>query len=35
MLLTTGSYMGGHAVKIIGWGTDEESGEDYWLVANS
>lgn len=24
---------GGHAVKIIGWGT--ESGEDYWLVANS
>ncbi|CAM9758212.1 unnamed protein product, partial [Hapterophycus canaliculatus] len=31
----SGSYMGGHAVKIIGWGTDEESGEDYWLVANS
>jgi len=24
---------GGHAVKIIGWGTD--SGTDYWLVANS
>jgi len=24
---------GGHAVKIVGWGT--ESGEDYWLVANS
>ena len=24
---------GGHAVKIIGWGT--ENGEDYWLVANS
>jgi len=24
---------GGHAVKIIGWGTD--SGNDYWLVANS
>jgi len=24
---------GGHAVKIIGWGT--ESGTDYWLVANS
>merc|ERR1711982_19786 len=24
---------GGHAVKIVGWGT--ENGEDYWLVANS
>jgi cathepsin B len=24
---------GGHAVKIIGWGT--EAGTDYWLVANS
>jgi len=24
---------GGHAVKIVGWGT--ESGADYWLVANS
>jgi cathepsin B len=24
---------GGHAVKMIGWGTD--SGTDYWLVANS
>jgi len=24
---------GGHAVKIIGWGT--EDGTDYWLVANS
>eukprot|EP01092_Planopodium_desertum_P008124 TRINITY_DN33684_c0_g5_i1.p1 TRINITY_DN33684_c0_g5~~TRINITY_DN33684_c0_g5_i1.p1 ORF type:complete len:335 (+),score=108.13 TRINITY_DN33684_c0_g5_i1:3-1007(+) len=30
---TTGSYLGGHAVKIIGWGT--ESGTPYWLVANS
>jgi cathepsin B len=25
--------LGGHAVKIIGWGT--EGGYDYWLVANS
>jgi cathepsin B len=24
---------GGHAVKIVGWGT--EAGSDYWLVANS
>ncbi|CAN0413650.1 unnamed protein product [Ectocarpus sp. 13 AM-2016] len=30
-----GSFMGGHAVKMIGWGTDEASGEDYWLIANS
>lgn len=28
---------GGHAVKIIGWGTEEgiEKKTDYWLVANS
>jgi len=30
---TTGSLLGGHAVKFVGWGT--EGGEDYWLVANS
>jgi len=29
----TGAYAGGHAVKIIGWGT--ENGVPYWLVANS
>jgi len=29
----TGSYLGGHAVKIIGYGT--ESGLPYWLVVNS
>jgi cathepsin B len=29
----TGSYLGGHAVKIIGWGVD--SGTPYWTVANS
>lgn len=26
---------GGHAVRLIGWGTDEASGLDYWLAANS
>lgn len=28
-----GAYAGGHAVKILGWGT--ENGVDYWLCANS
>ena len=29
----TGSYLGGHAIKIIGWGV--EDGVKYWLCANS
>uniref|UniRef100_A0A1I7UE38 Pept_C1 domain-containing protein n=1 Tax=Caenorhabditis tropicalis TaxID=1561998 RepID=A0A1I7UE38_9PELO len=29
----SGDFVTGHAVKIIGWGT--ERGEDYWLIANS
>lgn len=29
----TGGVLGGHAIKIIGWGT--ENGSPYWLVANS
>lgn len=29
----TGSELGGHAVKMMGWG--EENGTPYWLVANS
>ncbi|BES94237.1 Hypothetical protein NTJ_07046 [Nesidiocoris tenuis] len=29
----TGSYLGGHAVRVIGWGV--EKGTPYWLVANS
>ncbi|XP_020672223.1 cathepsin B-like protease 2 isoform X3 [Dendrobium catenatum] len=29
----TGDVLGGHAVKLIGWGTSEQ-GEDYWLLAN-
>lgn len=30
---TSGSELGGHAVKIIGYGV--ENGVKYWLVANS
>jgi cathepsin B len=29
----TGQYLGGHAIKMLGWGV--ENGEDYWLCANS
>ena len=34
---TTGKMAGGHAVKMVGWGTDSTSGKavDYWLIANS
>merc|ERR1712019_112272 len=30
---TSNKQLGGHAVKLLGWGT--EDGQDYWLVANS
>lgn len=30
---TTGQLLGGHAVKIIGWGN--QSGTNYWICANS
>lgn len=29
----TGSSLGGHAIKIIGWGN--ENGTDYWVCMNS
>ncbi|GMT11864.1 hypothetical protein PFISCL1PPCAC_3162, partial [Pristionchus fissidentatus] len=29
---TSGALLGGHAVKVIGWG--EENGTPYWLAAN-
>jgi cathepsin B len=29
----TGGYVGGHAIKILGWGT--LNGQEYWQVANS
>ena len=30
---TTGGALGGHAIKILGWGTEDST--PYWLVANS
>ena len=30
---TSGNALGGHAIKVIGWGN--EKGEDYWLCVNS
>jgi len=30
---TTGGALGGHAVKIVGWGA--EGGDNYWKIANS
>jgi cathepsin B len=30
---TTGSQLGGHAIKCVGWGV--ESGTKYWIMANS
>ncbi|KHJ99367.1 papain family cysteine protease [Oesophagostomum dentatum] len=32
---TAGGRSGGHAIRIIGWGKDNTTGEDYWLIANS
>lgn len=30
-----GHALGGHAIRIIGWGVDESTKTPYWLVANS
>lgn len=30
---TTETALGGHAVKIIGWGVEDST--PYWLIANS
>jgi cathepsin B len=30
---TSGSFLGGHAVKLNGWGVD--NGTPYWIIANS
>jgi len=31
----TSAAVGGHAIRIIGWGYDSTQDVDYWLVANS
>jgi len=31
---TSGSYLGGHCVKLQGWGVDTASGLPYWLANN-
>ncbi|KAJ9601417.1 hypothetical protein L9F63_000441 [Diploptera punctata] len=30
-----GGYLGGHAVKILGWGVDKTTKTPYWIIANS
>ena len=32
---TSGGFVAGHAVKIIGWGVDSSSGLPYWVAHNS
>jgi cathepsin B len=32
---TSNEYLGGHAVKPVGYGFDSASGKNYWIVANS
>ena len=30
-----GDNHGGHVIKIIGWGREQETGEYYWIIVNS
>lgn len=32
---TSQQVLGGHAVKIVGWGLDQETHTSYWICANS
>jgi len=32
---TSGRFLGGHAVRVIGWGVDNSTKLPYWLIANS
>lgn len=31
----SGEYLGGHCIKLIGWGHDDTSNLDYWIAQNS
>lgn len=31
---TTGGLAGGHAVKMLGWGIDDKTGDFYWICQN-
>ena len=35
--ITGATLLGGHAIKIVGWGEEEQNGKQlkYWIVANS
>jgi cathepsin B len=28
----SGVKVGGHAITVVGWGREEQSGRDYWIV---
>lgn len=32
---TSGKSLGGHAIKLMGWGVDEDTNMPYWLLVNS
>jgi len=32
---TSGKSLGGHAIKLMGWGVDSETNMPYWLLVNS
>jgi hypothetical protein len=32
--IITGGMVGGHAIKLVGWGHDEATGELYWVCQN-
>jgi len=32
---TNGTYVGGHCIKMIGWGVVQATGLKYWICQNS
>lgn len=35
MLDGVARFNGGHAIKLIGWDSDEKTGQNYWIAENS